>query len=93
MALPAFQLREQGLAVGDALDGDWRFGGNLDGLASFFLLPPRGEGLDIRDQIGTLLIGPDGQTKATAGSTGTGSATISSNKKWDAILIALKSAP
>jgi len=57
VTLPAFQLSEQGLPVSDALDGDRGFGGNLDGLAGLFLVPPRRERLDKRHQVSSLLLG------------------------------------
>src|SRR5207302_880272 len=57
VALPALEFGKESLAMGDALDGDRWFSGNLDGLASLFLFPPRRECLDVRDQVSALLIG------------------------------------
>src|SRR5208282_744807 len=57
VTLPAFQLREQGLAVGNALDGDRGLGRNGDGSAGFFGLPAGREDFDISDQVGALLFG------------------------------------
>src|SRR5208337_5448737 len=53
----AFELGEERFAVGNALDSDWRFSGNLDRVAGFFLLPTGREDLDVGHQVGALLFG------------------------------------
>src|SRR5580658_450012 len=56
VTFPAFQFRKQSLAVGNALDGDRRLGRNRDWRAGFFMLPSGREDLDIRHQVGALLL-------------------------------------
>src|SRR6266404_3201229 len=57
MALPAFQLLKEFLAMLNRFDGDFRLGGNFYGIAWLFSLKARREGFDERYQIGALLAG------------------------------------
>ena len=55
VALPAFQLLEEFLAMLDALHGELRLRWNTDRIARLVILPPSGERLDEGDQIGAVL--------------------------------------
>jgi len=57
VALPALELLEEFGAVSDALDGDRRFGWDLQDVAGFVGLPAVGEGFDVGDEVDAGLFG------------------------------------